>query len=141
MPRATGHAVSLSLALLAERDAPLRQRIAGVLRGVGYEVAESNSALQLKVRLFSSRLLAADDALLVLEQEIADQCVEELRALLRIRSRRIARDPAARFIFIAQGGASVSPAGLDRRQIAGVLWKPFELDDLRKLVDRGGLAV
>lgn len=127
----------LSLALLAEPNASLRRLIGTALRHVGYEVSEAANELQLKLKLFSSTILIAEDALLVLDRDIARHCVSELGALFRVRAR--VPSPAARFILMCepgQGGA-LQATGLDRRQLAGVLQKPFDLHELERLA-RGG---
>jgi DNA-binding NtrC family response regulator len=132
--------VMLSLALIAEPDRALRFTLIGALRRAGYEVRDAANTLQLKLALFSNTLLLADDALLVLDRDLASQCLEDLVVLQRLRSR--VSSPAARFVLLrdARDMRHLDVARLDRRQIAGVLAKPVDLTELESLVRRGTLG-
>lgn len=121
------------LALLAERDAALRQLIALALGAAGYDVRACSNALQLKAELYSSPIVSTECALLVLNVELAAQCALELATLVRVRSSE--RTARALFLFICEFGGlrQFTPSGVADRDIVGVLEKPFDLDELEVL--------
>ena len=118
-----------ALALLAERDAPLRQLIALALKNAGYDVRQCSNVLQLKAELYSSPILTTETALLVLNVELAAQCGIELATLGRVRP--TARSSRAQFLFICEFGGlkQFTSSGIHDSQVVGVLEKPFDLDE------------
>lgn len=125
--------VEPGLALLAERDAALRQLIALALQNAGYDVRQCSNALQLKAELYSSPILTAENALLTLNLELATQCTVELATLERVRSN--ARSSRPHFILICEFGGQkqFSLPGLAELRIAATLEKPFDLDELERI--------
>ncbi|HVJ14511.1 MAG TPA: hypothetical protein VM686_03680 [Polyangiaceae bacterium] len=124
------------LALVAERDPALRQLTGSVLRQAGYDVRECSNALQLKAELYSSPVLATENALLVLSADIAAQCASELRMLERARAATPRHPPA--YVFVCEFGAlkQFTPPGVSEHEVAAVLEKPFDVDELERVALR-----
>jgi len=125
--------VEPGLALLAERDAAMRQLLALALKNAGYGVRQCSNALQLKAELYSSPILTAENALLVLNLELAAQCTVELSTLERVRSN--ARSERPQFLVICEFGGvkEFSLSGVGDLRIAGVLEKPFDIDEVERI--------
>jgi hypothetical protein len=130
---ASRNPVSSVLAVLAERDAALRQLMALALKSAGCDVRQCSNALQLKAELYSSPIHSWDRAILVLNVEIAAQCVSELAAMTRVRANE--HVPRADFVFVCEFGGlkRFMAPGLDESSIIRVLEKPFDLDELERI--------
>jgi hypothetical protein len=125
--------VEPGLALLAERDAALRQLIALALKNACYDVRQCSNALQLKAELYSSPIMTSESALLVLNIELAAQCAPEISTLERVRSN--ARTTRPQFLLICEFGGvkQLTLPGVREPRVAAVLEKPFDLDELERI--------
>jgi len=125
--------VEPALAVLAERDAALRPLIELALKQAGYAVRQCANTLQLKEELTSNPVLTTRNPLLVLNSQLAVQCAVELATLSRGRSQ--ARRTRPRFLLIREFGDPMQfmLPGIDHAHVAGMLEKPFDLDDLERL--------
>jgi len=125
--------VEPALAVLAERDGALRPLIELALKHAGYAVRQCSNTLQLKAELTSNPILTTGHPLLVLNSQLAVQCAVELAMLSRERSK--ARTTRPRFLLIREFGdpRQFMLPGIDHAHVAGVLEKPFDLDELERL--------
>jgi DNA-binding NtrC family response regulator len=125
--------VLTAVTLLAERDAALRQLMAQALQNAGCQVSQCSNALQLQAELYSSPILTAERALLVLNAEISEQCFTEIAAMGLVRSS--ARAARADFVFVCEFGGlkHFTPPDLDEHSVLRILEKPFDLDELERL--------
>ncbi len=123
--------MSAVLALLAERDAALRDLMRQAVRRAGYDVLECSNPLQLKVELRSSSVVEARGLLVILSTDLASQCAGELTTLLRARSH--AGLAAVHAAFTCEFGAPQQPPAVGGYELVGVLEKPFELGELERI--------
>jgi DNA-binding response OmpR family regulator len=123
--------MSPSLALLAERDAALRQLMGRVLGEAGYDVRACASGVQLKGLLHSTPLGTADCALLVLQAELAADCSKELWDVIRLRSS--ARLSRVHVVFTCEFGALALVPSIGDYHFAGLFEKPFDFDELESV--------
>lgn len=116
--------------LLAEDDAEMRALVSGVLRGAGYGVVECTNGAALLRRLDSAN---RTDGLSV-DLVVADVYMPELTGLEVLECLRDA-DPFTPYIVVTAFGSPETRHVAARLGAIAVLDKPFEIEDLLRLVE------
>jgi DNA-binding NtrC family response regulator len=123
-----------ALALVVERDPSLCRLMRNTVARADYDVIQCSNPPQLKLELAAAAVVEAPALLMVVSLEIARECSAEISALLRSRTRE--HRPAVDMAFTVEFGAHRQLPALGTYALAGVLEKPFQLDELQIIARR-----
>jgi DNA-binding response OmpR family regulator len=124
------------VALVAEPDRALRDLLKKALASSGYDVFESESAVQLEVSLRVPSIMVAQRVLLVLSARLAAQAALSLRAAARERSR--AGFTVIKLVLTHEFGDLNARHSIDLApcEMAAELEKPFDFLELQAVAMR-----